>query len=87
MKPINGHQPARRDLRIVVDQHEEQRQQAIEALTRAKERIANDASVIEENRKLIDFLGEEVRRRDKALLGFIVVAVLSVAGNILQAVL
>lgn len=86
MKPINGHQPARRDLRMVVDQHEEQRQQAIEALTRAKERIANDATELQRATALIDHLGEEVKRRDKALLGFIAVAVLSVIGNVLQAV-
>lgn len=46
MKDIKPPQPRRADLRVVVDHHEEQRQQAIEALRRAKERIAADATAI-----------------------------------------
>lgn len=73
MKKIEPSQPRRADLRVVVDQHEEQRQQAIEALQRAKERITNDTVAL--------------AQRDKAILGFAVLSVLSVLGNILQAVL
>lgn len=87
MKPIEPPKPRRADLRVVVDQHEEQRLQAIEALQRAKERIANDTTELQRATALIDFLGEEVKRRDKALLGFVVLSVLSVLGNVLQAVL
>lgn len=80
MKTIEPPKPRRADLRVVVDQHEEQRQQAIEALQRAKERIANDAGVIAQQ-------AAAITQRDKAILGFIVLSVVSVLGNILQAVL
>jgi len=80
VKTIEPPKPRRADLRVVVDQHAEQRQQAIEALQRAKERIANDAAALAER-------DVAIAQRDKAILGFAVLSVLSVLGNILQAVL
>lgn len=80
MKTIEPPKPRRADLRVVVDQHEEQRQQAIEALQRAKERIANDTAALARCEVAI-------AQRDKAILGFIALSALSVLGNILQAVL
>lgn len=86
MKDIKPPQPRRADLRVV-DHHEEQRQQAIDALQRAKARIGDAEAELQRATALIDHLGDEVKRRDRAILGFIAVSVLSVLGNILQAVL
>jgi CHASE3 domain sensor protein len=69
MKDIKPPQPRRADLRVVVDNHEEQRLAAIDALQRAKERIANDATALAQREAAIV-------RMTRLFIGAVAVAVI-----------